>query len=168
MQAQQPVRVSKVKLMKAAITFAACLLASAIGARAASAQTATSEPQVPEKAGKQLHALRITGTGPRVDGRLDDEAWSAAESIDDFVQEEPDNLKSPADRTVIQIAYDDRYVYVAARCFVADPSGIRTGVGRRDNFPPSDRIGITFDPRHDHLTAYSFSTNPSGVQGDVM
>ena len=48
-----------------------------------------------------------------------------------------------------------------------DPSKITTALGRRDTFPRSDSIKITFDPRHDHLTAYTFDSNPNGVQGDM-
>ena len=127
----------------------------------------TSEPPVPEKAGKVLRAFRLTGSSPQIDGRLDEEVWAVADSIDDFIQEEPDNLAPPSERTVIQIAYDDRYIYVAVRCYDEEPSQITAGLGRRDNFPPTDRIEISFDPSHDHLTAYTFQTNPSGVQGDL-
>src|SRR4051812_9239523 len=82
------------------------------------------EPNVPEKAGKDLHAYRITGTPPRIDGRLDDETWALAERIDDLVQNEPDNMQAPSERTVVQIAYDDRYLYIAATCFVRDPADL--------------------------------------------
>ena len=124
------------------------------------------EPAVPEKVGKALRAFRITGSSPQIDGRLDEEVWAAADTIDDLVQGEPDNMAPPTERTVIQVAYDDRYIYVAVRCYEEDPSQITTGLGRRDNPPPTDQISIAFDPRHDHLTGYSFGTNPSGVQGD--
>jgi Domain of unknown function (DUF5916) len=134
----------------------------------ASAQSArpAGEPAVAEKDGKDLHAYRIRGQAPRIDGRLDDEVWSLAQAIDDLVQNDPDNMKPPSERTVVQVAYDDRYFYVAARCFMRDASRITTGLGRRDNMPPSDLIRMTFDPRHDHLTAFTFDSNPSGVQAD--
>ena len=126
----------------------------------------TSEPPVPEKAGKVVHAVRITDNPPTIDGHLDEEIWAVADAIDDLVQWEPDNMAPPSEHTMVQIAYDDRYLYVAARCYEQEPSSIDTGLGRRDNFPPTDRISIGFDPRHDHLSAYIFETNPSGVQGD--
>ena len=117
--------------------------------------------------GKQLRAFRISGEGPRIDGVLTDEVWTAAESIDDFTQQEPDNMAAPRERTVVQVAYDDRFLYVAARCFVRDASTISAGLGRRGTIPASDKIGIALDPRHDHLTGYMFFANPSGVQSDV-
>jgi hypothetical protein len=126
-----------------------------------------SEPNLAEKDGKVLHAYRVTGTPPVVDGQLDDEVWSLAEQISDFVQIEPDNGDPSSERTVVQIAYDNRYLYVAARCYMKDPSRIVPGRGRRDNLPPSDNISISLDPQHDHLTAYVFLANASGGQNDL-
>jgi hypothetical protein len=150
--------------------FAVCvglLLVGAAGGRVlAQSSDASPEPVVPEKAGKELHAFRIRGASPRIDGRLDDEVWNSAQAIEDLLQEDPDNMSAPTERTVVQFAYDDRYLYIAARCFASDPSKIRTGLGRRDNFPQSDVIAFGLDPRHDHLTAYIFRANASGVQAD--
>ena len=126
------------------------------------------EPDVPEKKGKDLRAFPVGDKAPRIDGKLDDEVWTAADRIEDLVQNDPDNMAPPRERTVIQVAYDDRSVYIAVRCYMADPSKITTALGRRDTNPRSDMIRITFDPRHDHLTAYTFDVNPSGVQGDMM
>jgi hypothetical protein len=125
------------------------------------------EPDVPEKKGKELRAFPVGDKAPRIDGKLDDEAWTAADRLEDLVQNDPDNMAAPKERTVIQVAYDDRAIYVAARCYMADPSKITTALGRRDTNPRSDMIRISFDPRHDHLTAYTFDANPSGVQGDM-
>lgn len=132
-----------------------------------SAQAATQEPVVPEKAGKDFRALRIVGTPPQVDGLLDDEAWGLAQAIDDMVQNEPDNMVPPRDRTVVQIAYTDRMLYIAVRCETVSVP-LTTGLGRRDNLPPSDLIRLSFDPRHDHQNAFVFETNPSGMQSDYL
>ena len=81
----------------------------------AAAQTSSNsvEPDVPEKAGKNLRGLRAGDTGaPRVDGRLDDHLWVRADRIDDFVQVEPNNMAPPTERTTVQVAYDSRYLYI--------------------------------------------------------
>jgi hypothetical protein len=117
-------------------------------------------------ADKQLRAFRISGEPPKLDGRIDDETWLAAQTIEDFTQQEPDNMAAPRERTVVQVAYDDRYLYVAVRCYTRDAATVSAGLGRRGSIPASDRITIALDPRHDHLTGYAFVTNPSGVQHD--
>jgi hypothetical protein len=76
-------------------------------------------------------------------------------------------MSPPGERTVVQVAYDDRYLYVAARCYVRDPKDISTGLGRRGSIPASHKIAIGLDPRRDRLTAYFFTANPSGVQSDL-
>ena len=119
------------------------------------------------QAAKQLHARRVIGDSPKIDGRFDEEVWLAADKIDDFIQQEPDNMAAPGERTVVQVAYDDRYLYIAARCYTRDAASISAGLGRRGSIPASDRVGIGLDPRHDRLTGYFFTTNPSGVQSDM-
>jgi len=146
------------------------LLAFALPAAAqpAAGNGTRGEPVVPEKIGKELQALYIGDTPPRVDGRLDDEGWQRAQAIDDMVQNDPNNMQPPTERTVVKVLYDDRAVYVGVMNYMRDKSKITTALGRRDTFPRSDSIKITFDPRHDHLTAYTFDSNPLGVQGDMQ
>jgi hypothetical protein len=141
-------------------------LAFAVAARA-QGSPGPAEPAFADKAGKELHAFHITGTAPSIDGRLDDEVWQLAQSADDFVQIDPNNMAPATERTTVQVAYDARYLYVAVHCFSRNPAGVTPGLGRRDNFPQSDRVYVNFDPRHDHQTAYVFQANPSGVEGDI-
>ena len=67
----------------------------------------------------------------------------------------------------MQVAYDDKYLYVAVRCFDRTPAEVSRGLGRRDDNLPTDNLAIGFDPRHDHLTGYVFQVNPSGVQAET-
>lgn len=124
------------------------------------------EPAAAYKQGKVVRAWRVTGAAPRIDGRLDDEAWVRAEIVAGLIQTDPNNLAPMSEQTRMQVAYDDRFLYVALRCDDATPNGVIAGLGRRDEPPPSDGIGVGLDPRHDHQTAYVFQTNPSGVQSD--
>jgi hypothetical protein len=125
------------------------------------------EPAAEYKRDKTLRAFRITAGPPRVDGVLDDETWSLAETAEGLVQWDPDNGEPMTERTRFQVAYDARFIYVAIRCDDRSPERIVSGLGRRDELPPSDSVAIGFDPRHDHQTGYAFMTNPSGVQFDM-
>ncbi len=136
----------------------------------AAATVSQGEPAADGKAGKVLRALRVDGASPRIDGQLDDEFWQRAESAEGFIQWEPDNMAPLSERTVVQVAYDDRYVYVAVRCYDREPDGVKGPLSRRDEArgTPTDLISIGFDTRHDHLTGYVFTTNPAGVQNDFF
>jgi hypothetical protein len=145
------------------------LLAAAPGpAFAQRTPSRSGEPDVPEKAGKEIVALYTGDTPPRIDGDIGDEIWQKAQAIDDMVQNDPHNMQPPTERTLVKVAYDDHAVYVAVMNYMRDPARITRALGRRDTNPRSDSIKLTFDPRHDHLTAYTFDANPSGVQGDMM
>ena len=133
------------------------------------AQTFAPQPDEPAshlKEGKVIHAFRIVGSPPAIDGDLSDEAWTHADTAGGFIQRDPDNGLPMSETTRVQIAYDERYLYVALICDDTDPARIADGLGRRDDFPASDYAGIALDPRHDHLTGYLIETNPSGVQRD--
>ena len=54
------------------------------------APAARTEPDVPEKKGKDLRAFPVGDKAPRIDGRLDDEIWTTADRIEDMVQNDPD------------------------------------------------------------------------------
>jgi hypothetical protein len=85
------------------------------------------EPAQALKDGKVIHAMRITGAAPVIDGSITDEAWSAAETGGGYVQRDPDNGAAMTERTRIQVAYDDRYLYVAVVCEDSVPGGIAGG-----------------------------------------
>src|ERR1051325_91884 len=122
----------------AAITLAWILLPG--GVRVAHAQS--NEPAADDKAGKEIHALRINGRfdSIRVDGRLDDEAWMQAQAIDDLVQEDPDNMKAPTERTTVRVAYDDRFIYVGMEMLMQDASQVPDRLARRRSAPPGGQI----------------------------
>jgi hypothetical protein len=124
------------------------------------------EPNVPEKAGKVLHAFRLDGAAPTIDGSLDDAAWSQAEAATDMVQWDPEAMVPMTEGTAVRVLYDDRYVYVGVELTERDPSQIVRGIGRRDRPPQSDKFEVMFDTQHDHLTGYVFGANASGVQED--
>jgi hypothetical protein len=128
---------------------------------------AASEPARAFKIGKIVHARRITGAPPLVDGRLGDEVWMTAEAATGFTQRDPNDGRPMTEDTRIQFAYDERFLYVAVTCLDSEPLVIGRGLGRRDEPPQTDLLNIGFDPRHDHLTGYVFQTNPSSWQGDM-
>lgn len=124
------------------------------------------EPLRALKAGKVVRAVRIN-TPPSIDGKLDDEAWIVAPVATGLMQRDPDNGLPMTRATRIQFAYDNRFLYVAVTCLDDSGDVVATGLGRRDEQPPTDLFMIALDPRHDHQTGYSFQTNPSGWQGDL-
>jgi hypothetical protein len=51
------------------------------------------------KEGRVLHAVRIRGAAPSIDGVLDDEVWARAERASGLIQRDPDNGKAMMEDT---------------------------------------------------------------------
>ncbi|MCH9660121.1 MAG: carbohydrate binding family 9 domain-containing protein [Bacteroidetes bacterium] len=103
--------------------------------------------------------------GISIDGVLDEAAWDLVEWSTDYVEFEPDNATPPTEQTKMKIAYDDKNLYVAFKCYQADPATIEKRMGRRDDFP-GDWVEINIDSYNDDRTGFSFTASASGVKGD--
>ncbi|HEY8176539.1 MAG TPA: DUF5916 domain-containing protein [Gemmatimonadaceae bacterium] len=115
---------------------------------------------------KRATAVRVPPGAIRLDGRLDDAAWSSIPPLVDFVQKDPIEGAAPTDQLEIRIAYDNEALYVATRVRSKDPSKIQAPMSRRDNIRQAEHIWISLDTYRDRRTAYSFAVTASGVRGD--
>lgn len=102
-----------------------------------------------------------------VDGRLDESAWASAQPITNFTQVDPSEGKPASERTEVRILVDDEALYIGAKLFDLDPSGIRARLARRDDETDSDHFDVFLDSYHDHLTAWHFRVNPAGAIRDA-
>ncbi|MQA89415.1 MAG: hypothetical protein GEU90_04160 [Gemmatimonas sp.] len=105
--------------------------------------------------------------GPTIDGRLDEEVWTAAEPLGDFVQHEPLEGRPATERTEVRIVYDSAAVYVGAWLFDTEAERIIVGERRRDaNLPDSDAFMVVLDTYRDLQNGFVFGTNPGGIEYD--
>ena len=121
-----------------------------------------------ESAPAELRATRIT-TPPKLDGILDDEAWSRSPlALDGWKSYNPMRGESPAEKTEVWVGYDDEALYFAFRCLDSEPENIRTTISRRDNAFSDDWVGISLDSSRAGQLAYHLFVNPSGIQMDAL
>ena len=74
---------------------------------------------------KVVTAVRLNPTQRiRLDGRLDEPIWQIASPATDFIQRELDFGAPATQRTEVRFCYDERNLYVGARCFDENPDGI--------------------------------------------
>lgn len=106
--------------------------------------------------------------GPiRVDGTLDDAAWSGTPTFELSYETRPaENGPAPV-RTEVWITYDASNLYAAFRAHDPDPSQIRARYSDRDNAFGDDVVGIVLDTFNDQRRAFEFFVNPLGVQMDL-
>ena len=116
----------------------------------------------------ELTAHRLT-TPPKLDGVLDDEAWSQDPlPLETWVSYNPMRGEAAAEKTSVWVAYDDAAIYFAFRCLDTQPDRIRTNISRRDNAFNDDWVGLSLDSSHAGQLAYHLFVNPSGIQMDAL
>lgn len=104
---------------------------------------------------------------PRIDGVLDDDVWRDAQSSSDFVQSEPREGEPASERTVVQVAYDDDALYVAAYLHDASPDALIVNDIRKDfREDDQDSFEVLLDTFGDRRNGYVFITNPEGARSD--
>ena len=115
---------------------------------------------------RTMHAMRLEGPAPVIDGKLDEPIWRTAPIATDFVRSHPHPGTIAGQRTVARIAYDNEALYVGLRMYDSTPAGILAPFPRRDDETRSDWVFVEIDSRHDHRSGFSFGVNPRGVQVD--
>jgi hypothetical protein len=104
----------------------------------------------------------------RLDGRLDDPAWAAAQPIGGFTQAYPHPGAPESERTEVRVLVGPDALYVGARMFDSHPDSIVAQLSRRDGFQTySDRVILYIDSRDDRRTAFHFGVNARGVKQDA-
>jgi hypothetical protein len=145
---------------------AALLLTAGLAAPAAAqngSEAATARVNPPTAA----MAMRAAPGAPQLDGRLDDEAWRTAPMISDFTQRDPDEGEPGTERTEARVLYTNDALYVGVRAYDSRAYEISGRLTRRDDWSPSDWIGVMIDSYYDRRTAFYFMVNAAGVKRDI-
>ena len=113
-------------------------------------------------------AVAYAAQDVRLDGRLDEPEWQAAQVATGFTQILPEDGAEPSERTEVRVLYDRGAIYIGARMYDSEPGAIASRLGRRDSYTSSDLFWVSIDSYHDHRTSFVFSVNPAGVRGDEI
>jgi len=102
-----------------------------------------------------------------IDGVLDEDFWTNAETGWGFRQASPERFGDASVPTTFKVAYDDQAIYFAIASWEEDMDNVSSFLSRRDEIESSDQVSIYIDPYHDYTTGYNFRVNPAGVQQDA-
>ncbi len=107
----------------------------------------------------------------RIDGALDEAAWSDALRVTlDYEWLPGENITPPVE-TEVFLTYDDDNFYIGYRAHDPDPSQIRAHLMDRDEintFVQDDHVLAMIDTFNDERRAFQFRVNPLGVQADAV
>lgn len=102
-----------------------------------------------------------------LDGVSNEPAWNDIAPLP-FVMQQPTFGLDPSEKTVVLLAYDDEYIYVAGRLYDSDSAGIQSASLKRDFMGGnSDWFGFILDTFNDKENAVAFFTTPSGLRLDI-
>lgn len=104
----------------------------------------------------------------QIDGRLDDEVYQTTPPMDGFIQQEPTEGAPATEITQVWVFFDDRNVYVSARCLDTHPEREVVTEMRRDNnnVTQNDSFTVVFDTFLDRRNGLFFQTTPLGTFRD--
>lgn len=118
---------------------------------------------------KQYTAAR-TDKPPKIDGLLDDAIWQTAPKDDRFLSTKSKPYGKPTtEPTVVQIAYDEKNLYVAFTCRYSKPREHQDAYASDEQtlLDESEYVAVVVDPLHAHTGGYEFAVSPAGVRADA-
>lgn len=148
----------------------ALALAGSLTPYRASAQPARPERSVRTApvARPQLRVAALRGA-LRMDGVLDEPAWSGADSITDLLQIEPREGIAASARTVVRVLVTDDAIIFGIRADVSDSSRIVSFSRQRDAvLTNEDHVKLVLDTYRDGRSGYVFAINPDGARYDAL
>ncbi len=112
-------------------------------------------------------ATATSASAIRLDGVLDETAWTAARPIGPLLQRDPKEEASATEETEVRVVFDSANLYFGVVCRDRAPSAIvSTQLARDADLEVDDRILIVVDPFFDHRNGFFFVVNPGGARSD--
>ena len=103
----------------------------------------------------------------RVDGVLDEPAWSRATPLGPLLQRDPREGAPASEETEVRVVFDKDNLYIGVVCRDRTPSAIvSTQLGRDADLEVDDRVTLVLDPFFDHKNGFFFVVNPAGARVD--
>ena len=103
-----------------------------------------------------------------VDGRLDESFYTTVEAIGDFIQQEPREGELATEKTEAWILFDDKNLYISARCWDSQPEREVANEMRRDSpiIFMNENVAIGLDTFYDRRNGLLFTANSLGALRD--
>ena len=104
-----------------------------------------------------------------LDGQITESFWDEAQVSSDFVQYSPRDSILAELQSEFRVAYDDKYIYIAAKMEDISSKKFIVGDLKRDFRGGSiDYMSFTFDTFQDETNGYMFGLSPFGVQREAL
>lgn len=113
--------------------------------------------------------MRNTSAPVKIDGILDDEVWSYADSVTNFYQNYPYDTGYAYSNTVAKVAYDKNFVYIAAICYDNIPGRyVAPNLNRDWSVRDTDGFQWNIDTYNDKTNGFGFAVSAYNVQREGL
>ncbi len=102
-----------------------------------------------------------------IDGLPFEEAWQQIDPLP-LTMYQPVYMGQMTERTVIRVAYDDEYLYVAGELYDSEPDKIVANTLYRNRYSGDETFAIILDSFNDNENAKWFFVTPTGVRVDMQ
>jgi hypothetical protein len=117
---------------------------------------------------QSIHVISIDGAGIRLDGRLDDAAWTDA-TPSSLTQQSPHPGAPSPYATTLRVVADGSHLYFGFTCTDPDPRRIAIHTMQRDgDMYGDDSVAIVLDTFGDQRSGYYFRVNAAGARADGL
>jgi len=123
-------------------------------------------PPVVEGRGAPTFTIPRIEAEVKIDGRLDEPAWSKAAKLTGFSQYQPVDGRPAEEKTEVLVWYSPSALHFAIIAHDSVPGSIHATVADRDNLGSDDTVTIFLDTFNDRRRAFFFGVNPLGAQED--
>ncbi|MFH0939995.1 MAG: sugar-binding protein [Planctomycetota bacterium] len=117
----------------------------------------------------ELKVSKPTKAPPKIDGKLDDEAWKEAGVSESFKLA---NGETPKSKTKLYVMQDDQNLYIAVECFEDAEAlkNLKTSATTHDldAIWADDDVELFIDPSNKRITNYQIIINSKGVNWDCF
>lgn len=114
------------------------------------------------------YQVKLTNEKIKIDGVLDETVWQNTPSVGEFWQYFPADTVKAQLQTEIRITYDNKNIYVAAKCHARDRKFVILSYRRDYRAGSNDNVSFVFDTFNDRTNAFLFGMNPLGVMREAL
>jgi hypothetical protein len=103
-----------------------------------------------------------------IDGVLDEQTWQNTATVGSFWQYFPSDTLKAVYQTEVKIAFDDKHIYLSAKCYAKHNKYITFSYRRDYRAGSNDNVSFVFDTFNDQTNAFLFGMNPFGVMREAL
>ena len=153
--------------MKLARIVLTCLMIQSLAAHSQNVESGNGD--IPPNREAYILPIKKAQSHIRIDGTMNDPDWLIAFVAKDFWRVTPIDTGFADTRTEVRLMYDEKTLYILAKCFEDLPGDNIIESLRRDfSFPKNDAFILYLDTYNDQTNGFSFGLSAGGAQYDGL